>query len=448
MKKKLLTSLLAACCILPCSIALTACGKESNPIHTHKFGSWICDSENTSQHYHTCECGETEYANHTFTYNYTNDSTHLSTCSSCGRETGENHTFTRGICKCEYVPECDLLTFKYVDQSYKVTGITIYNDDLDYIRIPAMYNDGEHGLYPVRIIGDSAFKGSSYYNYNFNAKKVILPHTINEIEDYAFYDRTTIEEIQIENVINSDTASVLQTIGDYAFADCINLKTINLPNSLSTIYQHAFDGCKELTNLTLPTQLSVIRASAFANCESLTNLTFHQYLTTIGDKAFENCKSFTSIHFPNSLTTIGEQVISGCSNLESLTAGTPAKWSNYYADENCLITRNSTPTIIAGIKTSTIPSDYNGGIGAYAFYKVDGLTSINIPSDVNSISSKAFYGCKDLESITVASENTYYTAVGNCLSTKTFILGCKNSIIPTDETVTTIGEEAFAYWKI
>ena len=51
-----------------------------------------------------------------------------------------------------------------------------------------------------------------------------------------------------------------------------------------------------------------------------------------------------------------------------------------------------------------------------------------------------------MERITVAAGNTVYHASGNCLiktATKTLILGCKNSIIPTDGSVTIIGERAF-----
>ena len=48
--------------------------------------------------------------------------------------------------------------------------------------------------------------------------------------------------------------------------------------------------------------------------------------------------------------------------------------------------------------------------------------------------------------ITVQSGNTKYHAAGNCLietESKTLILGCKDSIIPTDGSVTSIGNNAF-----
>ncbi|MGM9664528.1 MAG: leucine-rich repeat domain-containing protein, partial [Eubacteriales bacterium] len=58
----------------------------------------------------------------------------------------------------------------------------------------------------------------------------------------------------------------------------------------------------------------------------------------------------------------------------------------------------------------------------------------------------AFYNCSSLASITVVSGNPVYHSAGNCLiktSSKTLVAGCKNSIIPTDGSVTSIGGSAF-----
>ena len=65
---------------------------------------------------------------------------------------------------------------------------------------------------------------------------------------------------------------------------------------------------------------------------------------------------------------------------------------------------------------------------------------------VKNIPSDAFRSCTGLTSIQVASGNRTYHSDGNCLieTTKTLVLGCKNSIIPSDESVTTIGDYAFS----
>ena len=72
--------------------------------------------------------------------------------------------------------------------------------------------------------------------------------------------------------------------------------------------------------------------------------------------------------------------------------------------------------------------------------------SITIPNSVTSIGSSAFSGCSSLTSITVDEGNSKYHSAGNCLietASKTLVLGCKNSVIPTDGTVTSIGDSAF-----
>lgn len=94
--------------------------------------------------------------------------------------------------------------------------------------------------------------------------------------------------------------------------------------------------------------------------------------------------------------------------------------------------------------------------GALIGYEVSKGTAgnnkwIKIPSECNgkpvtSIGGGAFSGCSGLESVTVQEGNTVYHSAGNCLietASKELIAGCKNSVIPTDGSVTSIGGYAF-----
>ena len=85
-------------------------------------------------------------------------------------------------------------------------------------------------------------------------------------------------------------------------------------------------------------------------------------------------------------------------------------------------------------------------IEAEAFASCSKLISIHIPENVNKITDSAFDYCIGLEKLTVASENTTYYSVDNCIigkTNKTLVCGCKNSIIPNDGSVTIIGSRAF-----
>ena len=85
-------------------------------------------------------------------------------------------------------------------------------------------------------------------------------------------------------------------------------------------------------------------------------------------------------------------------------------------------------------------------IGTYAFYGCSSLSEIAIPQSVDSIGTLAFGKCSSLSEITVSAENQKYHSENNCLietKTKTLIAGCKNSVIPADGSVTSIGTYAF-----
>ncbi len=72
-------------------------------------------------------------------------------------------------------------------------------------------------------------------------------------------------------------------------------------------------------------------------------------------------------------------------------------------------------------------------------------TDVLIPNSVASIEKDAFAGCA-LTSIAVEEGNPVLHAAGNCLiqtKAKTLIMGCKNSTIPEDGSVTSIGKDAF-----
>ena len=71
------------------------------------------------------------------------------------------------------------------------------------------------------------------------------------------------------------------------------------------------------------------------------------------------------------------------------------------------------------------------------------------PKDMTDIADEFYMALgitDDIETIEVEEGNPYYHSAGNCLietQTKTLVLGCKNSVIPDDGSVTKIGKCAF-----
>ena len=118
--------------------------------------------------------------------------------------------------------------------------------------------------------------------------------------------------------------------------------------------------------------------------------------------------------------------------------------------ENFVFSSDQTSCIINGIKnkniTGIVVPNYVTRIDNSSFSGCSKLTSITIGSGVTNIGSSVFDNCTELTSIVVVDGNTIYHSNGNCLivtKNETLILGCKNSIIPSDGSVTSISERAF-----
>ena len=96
--------------------------------------------------------------------------------------------------------------------------------------------------------------------------------------------------------------------------------------------------------------------------------------------------------------------------------------------------------------TGVIVPDSVTSIGTYAFTGCTILKDITLPNSVTTIASTAFMNCTEIRNISVSSENSKYHSDGNCLietASKTLVLGCRNSVIPSDGSVTVIGDFAF-----
>lgn len=304
----------------------------------------------------------------------------------------------------------------------------------------------------VTKIGDYAFEGCAYLY------EISIPDCVTSIGDYAFKDCTNITEISIPdsvttignyafyscNLLNLNIADGVKNIGNYAFRYCSKLTQITLPESVKSIGSYAFSNCTSLTTISIPASVETIGSSAFENCTNLSEINMQSGVTRINANAFKNCKSLKKVNFPASVEYIASDAFINCGGLEELTV--EAGNINYSGVNNCIIDKRS-DTLILGCKNSVIPSDGSvTSIGEYAFRGCTQLISIHIPASVTTIAGGAFTGMTSLGEITVAPENSNYYVKDNCLiekSSKTLVLGCKGSIVPTDGSVTKIGNYAF-----
>ncbi len=354
--------------------------------------------------------------------------------------------------------------------AYTVSGIGSYN--ANEIIIPESYN----GI-PVTAIGASAF------TENTNITGVVIPDGIISIGNLAFYGCTGITSLNIpESVISigysafwncigiqdlaipagltsignwafcymtltsitvaeENTAyksvgdclietasgallvgssnSVIPTdgsitsIGDYAFFGCADFSVSEIPYGVISIGENAFDGCTSITSLYIPETVTNIGEGAFQRCSNLEAVVIPEGITSLDNYLFCLCQSLTSVTIPSGVTSIGDYAFAACTELVSVSFA-----------ENCALE----------------------SIGEYAFGECGKLPAFEIPAGVTSIGNVVFCNCDSLTSLTVASGNSVYHSEGNCvIATDSGVLtiGCGASIIPTDGSVTAIGDYAF-----
>ena len=222
-------------------------------------------------------------------------------------------------------------------------------------------------------------------------------------------------------------------IGNHAFENYYNLSSIDIPNTVTYIGSYAFSGCFNLTSVTIPEGVMSIENSTFEWCSGLTSIDIPDSITRIGDAAFSYCTVLTSVIIPDGVTDIGNRAFDNCLALNTIIMPDTVTNMGDYAFQNC-----------ASLTSIVIP-DGMTSMG-FSIFDHSGLTSIVIPAGMTEISDNAFTGCENLAEITVKEGNPVYHSAGNCVidtQDKMIIFGCKNSVIPTDGSVTAIGHGAF-----
>ena len=254
--------------------------------------------------------------------------------------------------------------------------------------------------YTVTSIGYYAFSNCD------NLTSIEIPNSVTSIGDYAFYYCSNLTSITVEEgnpVYDSrnNCNAIIETETNTLIAGCQNTL---IPNSVTSIGGSAFYKCYNLTSIEIPNSVTSIGGSAFSDCINLTSIEIPNSVTSIGDNAFNGCSNLTSIEIPNSVTSIGEAAFSRCFNLTNITVenGNPV----YDSRNNCnAIIETSTNILINGCMNTIIPDNITTiGYGVFAEFTL--LTSIEIPNSVTSIGDYAFYGCSNLTSIEIPNSVT------------------------------------------
>ena len=213
-----------------------------------------------------------------------------------------------------------------------------WEDDGVFIQsINADKVEGDTLIIPAEMFGDPVTKIKRFAIFSKNGaehiKNLIVEADIKDYEDGTFYGLGAIEKVEIgEGLVTLDyndflgkqslksvkLPDSLETIGEIAFQDCINLSDIQFGKGLKSIGNNAFAMCNSLTELTFPDSLEIIDKSAFSECVNLKEVKCGASLKTIGKYAFMKCYNLKKVTLNEGLESIREMVFMDCYLLEEI----------------------------------------------------------------------------------------------------------------------------------
>lgn len=260
------------------------------------------------------------------------------------------------------------LTSISVDQNnanFASSGGVLFNKDLTkLISYPAGNTQTSYEIpTSVNTIGDYAFTDA------INLKNISIPSSVTSINSWVFHNAKALTNVVFPNSVTS--------IGDGVFSNCISLTSVTLPDSTSKITDYLFYSCTSLSSINIPNSVTSIGNASFYNCTSLTNLDIPNGVTSIGDATFYNNTNINTLSIPTSVTSIGSGIISNSSNFNNiLYAGTQEQWNAIQIIKdtnedflNANITYNTSITNTQDTNTSNLPftdinanSDYFKGL--------------------------------------------------------------------------------------
>ncbi len=252
--------------------------------------------------------------------------------------------------------------------------------------------------YIVTEIGYNAFNG-------MNVTSVTIPCSVTKIYGGAFKSTSSLTRVGISDLsawcnIEFENASSnplshahlylndeevkdliipnsVNNIGDYAFYSCTGLTSVDIPNSVNSIGSNAFQGCYGLTNVKLHCK-SIY--NWFSELSNISNVILGEEVESINNGAFWKCSGLTSVIIPNSVTSIGSSAFASCGRLESVIIGTGVQSIGLYVFEY------HKPAKVIWL-TNTPPSGYGNAAGMVNYVANNLYTNLNNKAEYPFLSS-------------------------------------------------------------
>ena len=284
----------------------------------------------------------------------------------------------------------------------------------------ALYIPDEIDGHEVVAIGDRAFQNRT------DLRTVMIPDSVEKIEFEAFYNCINLKIV--------DLSSNLTTIGYDVFGNCKSISKIEIPKSLkkfdgtwgrgTNLSYGAFGGCSNLKTVNFEAGSAIVCAALFMGCDGIEEIELSDTITEIGDSAFKNCKNLDRITMNNGIEILESSAFEDCFSLTTINIPNTVKAISNSTFQDC--------TSLTEVHLSSILKE----IPASTFSGCKKLTTINFPSTLTTIGNSAFSGCESLPEAILPSgvEKIESNAFKNCKA-------LKKAAVP--DTVSSIGSSAF-----
>ena len=268
----------------------------------------------------------------------------------------------------------------------------------------------------------------------------------------------------LASMANEETVTIREGItklGGSALSICYNMRTLNLPNSLSEISGYTFDDLERLENINFPNgndKYTVENGYLYSEggknliyvVPTKTEIDIKDTVKTITRHAIQRDK-ITELIIPDNVTTLESYIFVNAYNLEKIEIGSgvnnlSSSFKNfggipsdieltidpnnqtYKVEENLILTKDGKEvvTYIDNQESQIIPEGVEklqelcfegfskatkiilpstlAEIGNMAFIYCSSLEEIQIPNNVQNIGTGAFLHCKSLQSIKIDKE--------------------------------------------
>ena len=209
---------------------------------------------------------------------------------------------------------------------------------------------------------------------------IVIPKSVTSIGSllFRFCDKLTTISVESGNTkYHSAGNCIIETDSKTLIAGCKNSVIPSDASVVTSIGEFAFNACSALTNIVIPANITNIGSAAFKNCYSVTSIS-----VSTGNLKYHSTGNCL-------IETDRKTLIVGCKTSVIPTGGSVTK-IGYEAFSMSSITNIVIPNTITSI-------------GSYAFADCNKLTSIEIPDSVITIDGSAFRDCNELTSVTIGS---------------------------------------------